>query len=214
MIYLRKLSVSIAGAALIAFSTGQIAQAELFAESESTVVNLDTQEVLFTINFNRVPDFFSVDEFGRQADSFQYYIERDEKLPVVGEVSPFYPNLESIIRGEEINVAGDVRIRNVFSVGPAEPNSGGWGSIRGSVPYTLDGTLLKFSAPLELVSDSDGLFSYELALFEFGSTSFTIENKSIVTSVPEPNFVLGGLTCGVLSLALRLKRKHKLPQNV
>ncbi|MBW4672562.1 MAG: hypothetical protein KME52_00480 [Desmonostoc geniculatum HA4340-LM1] len=209
MSYLRKLSVSIAGAALIALGTGQIAQAELFAESESAVVNLDTQEVLFTINFNRVPDFLSVDEYNTQADSFQYFIDPDGELPIFG-ISPAYSNLKSIIRGEEIHVGGDVRIRDVFPVGSSEPNSGGWGSIRGSVPYTLDGTLLKFSAPLQFIGDSDGLFSYALELYEFGSwNGITNENKSIVTSVPEPNCVLGALTCGVLSLGLRLKRKHK-----
>lgn len=213
MAHCGNLSVSIAGAALIALGTGPIAQAELFIESESAVVNIDTKEVLFTIDFNRVPDFFSVDEFGRQADSFQYFINIDGKFPVFSETSPFYASLETIIRGEEINVGGDVRIRNVFPIGSEEPNSGGWGNIRGSVPYTLDGTVLKFSAPLQLVGDSDGLFSYALELYEFGAwNGITNENKSTFTSVPEPNFVLGALSCGVLSVGLRLKRKHKSAQ--
>ncbi|MEH1846396.1 MAG: hypothetical protein V7L25_15705 [Nostoc sp.] len=209
MTYVQNLSVSMLGAALIALGTGQIAQAVLLIESESAVVNLDAKEVLFTINFNRVPDFFTVDQVGRQADSFQYFIDADGELPVF-RGSPYYSELESIIRGEEIHVAGDVRIRDVFSIGASEPNSGGWGKIRGSVPYSLDGTVLKFSAPLEFIGDSDGLFSYQLELYEFGGISDLLgDKKSTIASVPEPNFALAALTFGALSVGLRRKRKHK-----
>ncbi|MEH2139003.1 hypothetical protein [Nostoc sp.] len=209
MINLQKFSVSIVGAALIGLGTGQIAQAVLLVESESAVVNLDAKEVLFTIDFNRVPDFFALDQFGGQADSFQYFIDPSGELPIFRPPSA-YSNLSSIIRGEEIHVSGDVRIRDVFSVGPSEPNSGGWGKIRGSVPYSLDGTVLKFSAPLQFIGDSDGLFSYRLELYEFGRwNGLTNENKSTIASVPEPNFALGALTFGALSVGLRQKRKYK-----
>ncbi|MEH1835350.1 MAG: hypothetical protein V7L29_25675 [Nostoc sp.] len=209
MTYIQNFSVSMLGAALIALGTGQIAQAVLLIESESALVNLDAKEVLFTINFNRVPDFFTVDQVGRQADSFQYFIDADGELPVF-RGSPYYSELESIIRGEEIHVAGDVRIRDVFSIGASEPNSGGWGKIRGSVPYSLDGTVLKFSAPLEFIGDSDGLFSYQLELYEFGGISDLLgDKKSTIASVPEPNFALAALTFGALSVGLRRKRKHK-----
>ncbi|MEH1911314.1 MAG: hypothetical protein V7L05_16345 [Nostoc sp.] len=238
MTYAQKLRVSIFGAALISLGTGQIAQAVLLVESESAVVNPDAKEVLFTINFNKMPDFFTVDKFNRRAGSFQYFIDPNGELPILN-ASPIYSNFSSIIRGEEIYVQGDVRIRDVFSVGASEPNSGGWGKIRGSVPYTLDGNVLKFSAPLQLIGDSDGLFSYQLLLTEFGAwNGITNENKSIVvapdleryvfkatnlgkkdlgvpqllskpdiSSVPEPNFALGALTFGALSVGLRRKRK-------
>ncbi|MHC5774345.1 hypothetical protein [Nostoc sp.] len=209
MTYAQKLRVSIFGAVLIALGTGQIAQAVLLVESESAVVNPDAREVLFTINFNKMPDFFTVDKFNRRADSFQYFIDPNGELPILN-ASPIYSNFSSIIRGEEIYVQGDVRIRDVFSVGASEPNSGGWGKIRGSVPYTLDGNVLKFSAPLQLIGDSDGVFSYQLLLTEFGAwNGITNENKSIIDSVPEPNFALGVLTVGALSVGLRRKHKHK-----
>ncbi|MHC5609472.1 MAG: hypothetical protein ACYTXA_00125 [Nostoc sp.] len=201
--------MSIFGAAFIALGTGQIAQAVLLVESESAVVNLDAKKVLFTINFNKVPNFFTVDKFNRQTNSFQYFIDPHGELPIVN-ASSIYSNFSSIIRGDEIPVAGDVRIRDVFSVGPSEPNSGGWGKIRGSVPYSLDGTVLKFSTPLQLIGDSDGVFSYQLLLTDFGSWNGIInESKSIITSVPEPNLALGALTFAALSVGLRLKRKHK-----
>ncbi|MEH1931837.1 hypothetical protein [Nostoc sp.] len=209
MKFAQKFAVSIFGAAFIALGTGQIAQAVLLVESESAVVNLDAKEVLFTINFNQVPDFFTVDKFNRQSNSFQYFIDPSGELPIFRPPSA-YSNLSSIIRGEEIHVAGDVRIRDVFSVGPLEPNSGGWGKIRGSVPYSLDGSVLKFSAPLQFIGDSDGLFSYRLELYEFGSwNGITNENKSIIASVPEPNLALAALTFAALSVGFRPKRKKK-----
>ncbi|MHC5938115.1 hypothetical protein [Nostoc sp.] len=235
MTYAQKFTVSIFGAALIALGTGQIAQAVLLVESESAVVNPDAKEVLFTVNFNQVPDFFTVDKFNRHSNSFQYFIDPDGELPILN-ASPIYSNFSSIIRGEEIPIAGDIRIRDVFSVGASEPNSGGWGKIRGSVPYSLDGNVLKFSAPLQLIGDSDGLFSYQLLLTEFGAwngitnenksiidsvpeltasdlsttaSQLTNKNKSIIASVPEPNFALGALTFGALSVGLQRKRKHK-----
>ena len=64
MTFAQKFPVSMLGAALIALGTGQIAQAVLLVESESAVVNLDAKEVLFTIDFNRTPDFFTLDEAG------------------------------------------------------------------------------------------------------------------------------------------------------
>ncbi|MEH2413319.1 hypothetical protein [Nostoc sp.] len=209
MTYVQKFSVSLAAAALIALGTAQIAQAVLLVESESAVVNLDAKEVLFTVNFNKAPDFFTVDKFNRHADSFQYFIDPDGELPILN-ASPIYSNFSSIIRGEEIPVASDIPIRDVFSVGASEPNSGGWGKIRGSVPYSLDGNVLKFSAPLQLIGDSDGVFSYQLLLTEFGAwNGITNENKSIITSVPEPNLAWGALTFGALSVGLRQKRKRK-----
>lgn len=99
MTFAQKLPVSMLGAALIALGTGQIAQAVLLVESESAVVNLDAKEVLFTIDFNRVPDFFTLDQVGRQADSFQYFIDPSGELPIFRPPSA-YSNLSSIIRGE------------------------------------------------------------------------------------------------------------------
>src|SRR5262245_43790729 len=63
----------------------------------------EAPSVQFSLTFNRAPDFFTTDQAGRQADSFQFFIGPDP--------SPLGPYL-SIIRGEEIHVAGDIRIRN------------------------------------------------------------------------------------------------------
>jgi hypothetical protein len=128
--------------------------------------------------FNKVPDFFSVDEFGRQADSFQYFIDVDGKLPVFGG-SPYYSGVETIIRGEEIHIQGDIVLSDVEPPNTDDENSGGWGAVRGSVPYHLHHKILTFKVPLDLMGDSDGEFSYRLEWYEFGSTNGFLENKSV-----------------------------------
>jgi len=74
-------------------------------------------------------------------------------------------------------------------------SSGGWGSIRGSVPYTLSGNVFLLLVPLKLISDSDGKFSYRLEWYEHGALGDYIDAET----VPEPAtifdsfMVLGGL---------------------
>jgi hypothetical protein len=210
----QKSALAIASTAL-SFAVTEVnpAQALLLINSQSAVVNLDTQEVFFTLEFNEVPDFFSLDEVGPQADSFQYFIEADGRFPVFS-TSPdspyYYSELEAIIRGEEIHVAGDIRVRNALPSSD-EPNSGGWGTIRGSVPYSVNGSILIFSTPLALIGDSDGLFSYRLETYEFGIwTGTEIEDLSVFqpsppTSVPEPRTALGLGILGWASLVARKK---------
>jgi hypothetical protein len=67
----------------------------------------------------------------------------------------------------------------------SDPNSGGWGTIRGSVPFTLDGNILTFSSPLSLISDhiakgnTKGIFSYDLQVDQCGAqTFFSTGNES------------------------------------
>jgi hypothetical protein len=136
-------------------------QSTLAIRSQLAIYNPSTGLVTFRIVFNRSPDFFRTDELGRQADSFQYFVGSD--VPV----EP--PLLDSIIRGEEIHSTGLIPIRNAFPPDPT-PGSGGWGTIRGEVPFTLHGPVLSFSAPLSLLTDRTGLsvLPYILEAYEFG----------------------------------------------
>jgi len=79
--------------------------------------------------------------------------------------------LESIIRGEEVHFTGGlVVVRNAFPEDDGTAQSGGWGTVRGQVPYTLHGPRLQFTVPLSLVTDStDGnALHYVLESYEFG----------------------------------------------
>jgi hypothetical protein len=147
--------------------------------SQSATFNPTTQQVLFTISFNEAPDFMTVDAFGRQADSFQYYIPRNPNGDPFGDES----KLVSIIRGEEIHITIDrLRIRNAVP-SSSDPAAGGWGTIRGVEPFVLDGNVLTFSAPLSVIHPTGGLFRYGLESGEFGADSQFILSHTI--SLPE-----------------------------
>lgn len=182
-------------------AVAQTARADPFVfVSESAVFNPAMQEVSFRIEFNQAPDFNTVDAVGRQANSFQYFIVGDPSLP--------YPaHFDAIIRGEELHFTGNVlRIRD--SLPPADPTqiSGGWGPVRGVVPFTLVGNVFTFSAPLQLISDHslDGQFTYTLESYEFGGLTRHATNRSVV--VPEPSSLV--LLCiGTLGLLARGRRR-------
>jgi hypothetical protein len=71
------LKTTVIGSLLFGLTSGFPAEAALLVLSQSAEVNLANNSVLFQIEFNRAPDFFTTDEYGRQADSFQYYVDAD-----------------------------------------------------------------------------------------------------------------------------------------
>ena len=132
---------------------------------------------MFTLHFNRPPDFSSIDQYGRHQDSFQYFIVGDATLP--------YPeNFDAIIRGEEMTVNGSQGLLPIRSSGPPvqEPGAGGWGAIREIVPVSLGRAVLEFSAPLSTLSDdsTDGRFAYLLETYNFGGSIEQIASESVV----------------------------------
>jgi hypothetical protein len=151
--------------------------------SESAIFDPATGQVTFTLTFNRPPDFQTVDSIGRQADSFQYFIVGDPSLP--------YPsNYDALIRGEELHFSGDVlRVRNATPEDPTDPAASGWGTLRGVVPYQLDGSVLTFSTPLALISDHsvDGYFSYDLMTAQNGASTLFVRRESVVGPGPTTN---------------------------
>jgi hypothetical protein len=139
--------------------------------SESARYNESTGEVSFRIVFSQKPDFFTTDAFDRPANSFQYFIIGDSSLP--------YPEtFDSIIRGDEIRFAdGLAAIRNAAPPDDDSSRSGGWGTIRGGASYSLHGPVLRFSVPLQLISDNTvpGDIDYGLESYEFGGLMHRIE---------------------------------------
>jgi hypothetical protein len=153
--------------------------ADFIATSQSAAYDPSDGLVNFSVIFNQSPNFFTTDSDGRQATDFQFYIIGDPALP--------YPaDFDSIVRGTEIHFGGGIPIRDAFPPVP-DPNAGGWGAIRGSVPFTLVGTELTFSVPLAVLSDhsTDGSFSYDFQTDVFGASSqYLADQQSIV--LPEP----------------------------
>ena len=197
------LKTTVIGSLLFGLTSGLPAEAALMVLSQSAEVNLANNSVLFQIEFNRAPDFFTTDEYDRQADSFQYFIDADGGFPIFKGTDIYYSNLESIIRGEEIHLAGDVRIRNALPPDPDLSSSGGWGSIRGSVPYTLSGNVFSLLVPLQFIGDTDGKFSYSLEWYEYGAIQGYIDAET----VPEPATIFGSFMA--LGGLAAFQRKNK-----
>jgi hypothetical protein len=197
------LKTTVIGSLLFGLTSGLPAEAALLVLSQSAEVNLANNSVLFQIEFNRAPDFFTTDEYDRQADAFQYFIDADGGFPIFKGTDIYYSNLESLIRGSEIHLAGDVRIRNALPPDPDLSSSGGWGSIRGSVPYTLSGNVFSLLVPLELIGDTDGKFSYQLMWTEYGGAGGYIDAET----VPEPATIFGSFMA--LGGLAAFQRKNK-----
>lgn len=144
--------------------------------SESAAVDLDAGVVRFTVNFDERPDFWTVDEFGRVADSFQYEVDGNWGAPIG--LPP--DGLDAVVRGDEIHVAGGLRVRDAtFGVAPdPDPTAGGWGVVRAELPFTLDGTELRFQASLDAIGDDgDGFFAYRVFTTEYGLTTSEVESR-------------------------------------
>lgn len=175
------------------------ANASLLALEWGSSINKSSQEVTFSIRFNKAPDFYTVDSFGRQADAFQYYVDVDALSS-----KPNQNQVESIVRGGEIHVNGDIRIRDRYGYDGTDLNSGGWGPILGTVPYTLSDTLLSFTTPLSYLKDDDGVFTYQLLLTEYGATSHLVYGRSgehSVIPLPPAIWLFGSGLIGLVGMA-------------
>ena len=175
-----------------------------FLLTSGSVSNIDGGgNVDFSLTFNQVPYFFTVDEFGRQANAFQFYIATN---PFTG----LYPPrpYASLIRGGEIHVAGDIRVRNDSPPDP-DPNASGWGSIRGIVPFTLNGQTLTFSVPSSVLNVS-APFAYTLQLTRYGASTGVYPGLSGgPIPIPEPSSsflaAIGAIAIAGLSLTRRCR---------
>jgi hypothetical protein len=144
--------------------------------SESAEVDRAAGVARFTLRFDGRPDFWTVDPLGRVADAFQYEIDGDWRAP------PGLPpdGLDAVVRGDEIRAAGALRIRRAGFDAPPDPDplSGGWGAVKATVPFDLDGTVLRFEAGLKAIGDDgDGYFAYRVFTTEYGLTTSEVESR-------------------------------------
>ncbi len=153
------------------------ASAGLQIVDQSVRVGLRNARADFALTFNQPPlsELLTVDEFDRPQGSFQYEINPD------WDGDPRHDPLDHvsvIIRGDEIRIANDLRIRDVAPAVP-EPIAGGWGKIRGKVPFAVSGDTLSFSVPLKLIGDNDGVFGYRVFSTDFGQTETMLQSQVV-----------------------------------
>jgi hypothetical protein len=102
---------------------------------------------------------------------------------------------------------GTIRFRNgpdsADYDGP-DPDSlaGGWGSLRGEVPYLLLDRILSFDVSYSLIGTLDPWWSLKAETFEFGST-----RSRVGVVAPEPASLLLLLLGGSLLLARHAMRR-------
>ena len=172
--------VAVLGALFVGASA---ARGGVSASWESLSVNQAAGSATFTLDFGHTPDFFTTDSAGRPADSFQ--IEISAANSSISSAS----SLTTIVRGDEIHYANALVIRDATPPLLTDPHAGGWGAIRGTVPYTITGPDLTFTAPLTLLGAPNGQFSYRAFTLAHG----VIQNETEAQSVPLPSAAWAGL---------------------
>jgi hypothetical protein len=161
-----------------------------------------TQTIQWSIQFSAAPDFMTVDEFGRQDDSFQIQ------------------TVEAVIRGEELHYGNGLPIRSMPSSlsRSADLMSGGWGDVRDvAFPVLLDGLRLVFDTKtLALGVEPTQPFKFEFMALHYGDSTNAGANEPVVyctsgercTPLPLPEtFVL--FAVGLLGIgAMKFFMKH------
>jgi hypothetical protein len=127
-----------------------------------------TATMRFVLHLSGTPDFATLDANGRPKDSFQIFIAFNPAT-----ANPQNPqSVDVLVRGDEIHIAHALRIRDARPP-VADPNAGGWGAIRGTVPFTVHAqpngsSLLIFDAPFTTLGIT-GKFAWGLITTRFGA---------------------------------------------
>lgn len=192
------------GICLTGFAGASRAGLELV--SQSVQVSPTDQQATFTLVFNHVPNFATCDSFGRPADSFQVECIPNTKAPMD---ALNFGDIRAVVRGDEIGKGHMLAIRDGFENGSDPfPASGGWGTIRGKVPFQLTGDTLTFSAGMNLLDAPSGTFSYRAFTTYYGSTVSSVQG-SASASVPLPPALPAGLAMLVVFAMVQWMRSHR-----
>jgi hypothetical protein len=139
--------------------------------SIQTATNVDA--ISFTVAFSGAPDFFTIDQFNRQFDSFQIYLFDLRQDPRDGLIER---NVKSVVRGSEIHLGNGLPIRNVgssevnFGEGHSDYPHNGWGSIRETVQFRLTDRAMTYTASLSTLNVGNA-FGYAFESYRSGSTT-------------------------------------------
>ncbi|HET6249087.1 MAG TPA: hypothetical protein VFE47_15435 [Tepidisphaeraceae bacterium] len=189
---------SLAAVLSVVFFSAAISRGGLAPLDASVNVNQTAGSATFTIDFSHPPDFYTVDAGNRPADAFSIQIAANP----TGSNPLAFNNLTTIVSGTEIRFNNNIPVRNAF---PASNDkaAGGWGSVRGSVPFTVTGDTLTFTAPLQLLNASSGKFAYQAFTTHYGAET---ASKSSSTAVPLPPAFVPAMVMLLIGMLLSLCR--------
>ncbi|MDB5333385.1 MAG: proteinsorting domain [Phycisphaerales bacterium] len=171
--------------------------------SQSATADARDQKVIFELTFNHPPDFTTVDSRGRAQDAFQYEI--DPNSLDINQSS--FLNIRSVIRGSEIGNGNVLPIRDGFQSGvDPNPAAGGWGPVRGTVPFTLTGSRLTFAPTFSDLDARDGAFAYRVFTTNYGATASEASGRSI--SLP-PAMQAGVAMLSLIAATAIFHRRHR-----
>jgi len=177
----------------------------------TTSVDEQTQNVLFTLQFRGVPDFFAVDAFDRQQDSFQLYILDQPHNDLFRQPQPDGGAiLRSVVRGSEINFSSGLPIRDALPI-VFDPTSGGWGSTVEIIPFVQSGENVSFIASFSTLRlTGNPPFGLGFETFHFGATenfNYQCASGTVCFPVPEPD-MLSLTLVGIVCIALVRRYVH------
>jgi len=170
--------------ASVIFASASVARAQDSFQLAGHSVEVDNtaETATFRLTFNREPVFF-VSE-GTATDAFQVEIDADStsfEQPLV------FETIDAVVRGAEISQADGLPVRD--REGDGGENAGGWGPVRGFVPFDLDGATLTFTTGLDLIGDDDGKFRYRIIAIDDGS----VTSEVTAAVIPVPAALWGGV---------------------
>ena len=171
------------------------ARADFALVSQDLTLNRQDDTASFSLTFNQAPDFTTVDADGRPANSFQ--VEFDG---AVDPTTALPDDLTAVVRGDEIHVADAIRVRAPTGNGGAD--SGGWGPVVATVPFSLTGDTVTFAMPADDLGWTGGAWQANIFSLAYGS----LTAQQTVSSIPTPPAFWGGLAGLTVVAGLSLRR--------
>jgi hypothetical protein len=178
------LAAAASAASVVFFADASVARAQEAFELAGHSVEVDNtaDTATFRLTFSRAPVFFVAE--GTATDAFQVEIDADGtsfEQPLV------FETIDAVVRGAEISEADGLPVRD--REGDGGEGSGGWGEVRGFVPFDLDGETITFTTGLDLIGDDDGKFRYRINVIDDGS----ITTEVTAAIIPVPAALWGGV---------------------
>jgi hypothetical protein len=195
--------VLVAALSGIAYLTiGSTARADFLLDSQNLTINQQTAD--FSLTFNQSPDFSTLDGAGHPVDSFQINFE--------GNYNPashasLLNGVTGVVRGDEIHIAGTLPIRS--AIGNGGPNSGGWGPVVGTVPFSLIGDTISFSVPTSDLGYTGRSYAYQAISLADGAQTASHTVTMVPTPAAFPAGVAGLIVVAGASFIIRRRSAHR-----